>query len=145
MKNTDIVHLYQSYQCQIILHNSRAPVGHSILHLSLRDEDQTLLVEHNVTICTGTLDMDRLQYAFETIISRHDALRTSFTLDKQTGEVHAFIHDKCASRCDFFVTTRRHMLYKEYRIRLKLHCRAYHSVEWKVKEFGWHDPVTDCH
>jgi len=78
-----------------IRHAQVAPVGRDILQLSLRDEDQTLFLEHNVTKLNGSLDIGKLQYAFETIVSRHDALRTAFRLDRQTGEIHAFIHDQC--------------------------------------------------
>ena len=72
-----------------------APVGLEILGLALRDEQQTLFIEHNVTRVQGQIDMEKFSNAFQTIISRHDALRTGFTLDMATGSIQAHVQETC--------------------------------------------------
>jgi hypothetical protein len=77
-----------------------SPVSLPILFHYLNDPEQTLFIEHNATLVVGELDVERLQRAFERIIRRHDALRTSFKFDKETGTIETVIHDSCTAQID---------------------------------------------
>jgi len=72
-----------------------SPVSKPILEGYLRDPDQNLFVEHNTTLLRGEIHIEKLQEALQTVVGRHDALRTSFTFEESTGDIMAVVHDAC--------------------------------------------------
>lgn len=63
-----------------------SPVSQSVAIAALHDNEGTLYLEHLLNKVQGKIDAHRLESAFQSMIDRHDALRTRYFFDED-GEV----------------------------------------------------------
>ena len=78
-----------------------SPVARSIAIAALQDSEGTLYLEHLLNCVKGEINVKSLERAFQSMIDRHDSLRTRYFLD-DTGEIMAEIIEsgKCQGTVD---------------------------------------------